>query len=318
MYILRLIFAPRYFALLLSFCLFLAVGAFILVHREWADALGVPLVLFGGLSLLGVHDLLQTDHSILRNYPIAAHLRFVLEEIRPEIRQYFFESETDGSPFSRDRRALVYQRAKMQLDKRPFGTQLNVYAEGYEWLGHSLAPRPVTKEPFRILVGGPQCAKPYSLSVLNISAMSFGALSSAAIRALNLGARKGGFAHDTGEGGFSPYHAENGGDIIWEIGSGYFGCRNNDGSFCAGEIQGRRDQSADQDGRDQTEPGRQTRARRRLAGRQGDRRNRRHSRRARGPRLHFSGKPQRLFDAARDDGFYHDAARIVGRQTDRI
>ncbi len=233
MYILRLIFAPRYFALLLSFCLFLAVGAFILVHREWADALGVPLVLFGGLSLLGVHDLLQTDHSILRNYPIAAHLRFVLEEIRPEIRQYFFESETDGSPFSRDRRALVYQRAKMQLDKRPFGTQLNVYAEGYEWLGHSLAPRPVTKEPFRILVGGPQCAKPYSLSVLNISAMSFGALSSAAIRALNLGARKGGFAHDTGEGGFSPYHAENGGDIIWEIGSGYFGCRNNDGSFCA-------------------------------------------------------------------------------------
>ena len=180
---------------------------------------------------LGIRDLLQTHHSILRNYPIAAHLRFLLEEIRPEIRQYFFESEKDGLPFPRDRRAVVYQRAKLALDKRPFGTQFDIYAPGYEWLQHSIAPRPVAAEPFRISVGGPDCARPYSISVLNISAMSFGSLSANAIRALNAGAKKGGFAHDTGEGGFSPYHRENGGDIIWEIGSGYFGCRNPDGSF---------------------------------------------------------------------------------------
>ncbi len=158
-------------------------------------------------------------------------MRFILEEFRPEMRQYFFESETDGAPFSRDRRALVYQRAKMQLDKRPFGTQLPVYSDGFEWMLHSLAPRPHAKEPYRVTIGGPACTQPYSASVLNISAMSFGALSANAIRALNGGAKIGGFAHDTGEGGFSPYHAEKGGDIIWEIGSGYFGCRTLDGVF---------------------------------------------------------------------------------------
>ena len=189
------------------------------------------LLLFGALTLLGLRDLMQSRHAVLRNYPIAAHLRFLLEEIRPEIRQYFFESEKDGLPFSRDQRAIVYQRAKMALDKRPFGTQLDVYAPGYEWLCHSIAPKPVAKEPARVLVGGPDCAMPYSLSVFNISAMSFVSLSANAIRALNKGAKKGGFAHDTGEGGFSPYHRENGGDIIWEVGSGYFGCRNADGSF---------------------------------------------------------------------------------------
>jgi glutamate synthase domain-containing protein 2 len=166
----------------------------------------------------------------LRNYPISAHLRFLLEQIRPEMRQYFFESEKDGMPFSRDKRAVIYQRAKMALDKRPFGTQYDVYSDGYEWLRHSIAPKPIATVPFRLEVGGPGCAKPYTASVFNISAMSFGALSPNAIRALNGGARRGGFAHDTGEGGFSPYHRENGGDIIWEIGSGYFGCRNPDGS----------------------------------------------------------------------------------------
>jgi glutamate synthase domain-containing protein 2 len=149
------------------------------------------------------------------------------------MRQYFFEDEKDGMPFSRDKRAVVYQRAKMALDKRPFGTQYDVYSDGYEWLRHSIAPKPVATEPFRIAVGGPDCAKPYAASVFNISAMSFGALSPNAVRALNGGAKKGGFAHDTGEGGFSPYHREHGGDIVWEIGSGYFGCRNPDGSFCA-------------------------------------------------------------------------------------
>lgn len=183
------------------------------------------------LVLLGTHDVLQTRHSLLRNYPIVGHIRFLLEEIRPEIRQYFAESDTDGQPFSRSERTLAYERAKLTLDKFPFGTELDVNAESFEWLNHSIAPKPVVGEPFRIVVGGPDCLQPYSISVLNISAMSFGALGSNSILALNLGARLGGFAHDTGEGGFSRYHREHGGDIIWEIGSGYFGCRHPDGSF---------------------------------------------------------------------------------------
>ncbi|HJY18832.1 MAG TPA: FMN-binding glutamate synthase family protein, partial [Xanthobacteraceae bacterium] len=193
----------------------------------------IPLVVFLSLAVIGTVDVLQKRHAVLRNYPLSAHIRFILEEIRPEIRQYFLESEKDGTPFSRDKRALVYQRAKQALDKRPFGTQNDVYASGFEWLDHSIAPKPVVKEPFRILIGGPDCAKPYSASIFNISAMSFGALSRNAILALNGGAKKGNFAHDTGEGGYSPYHRENGGDVIWEIGSGYFSCRNADGSFCA-------------------------------------------------------------------------------------
>jgi hypothetical protein len=168
---------------------------------------------------------------VLRNYPIAAHLRFLLEAIRPEMRQYFFEDEKHGMPFGRDKRAIIYQRAKMQLDKRPFGTTYDVYADGFEWMNHSLAPKPLAASDFRLRIGGPDCAHPYAASVFNISAMSFGALSPNAIRALNEGARKGGFAHDTGEGGFSPYHRSGGGDIIWELGSGYFGARNADGTF---------------------------------------------------------------------------------------
>jgi glutamate synthase domain-containing protein 2 len=190
----------------------------------------VPFAVAAVLVLVGIWDLAQEHHSILRNYPISAHMRFIFEAIRPELRQYLFEGDKDGTPFSRDRRAVVYQRAKMQLDVRPFGTQYDVYAIGYEWMHHSIAPR-VAKEPFRIMVGDRDCKKPYSASVFNISAMSFGALSANAIRALNGGARLGGFAHDTGEGGYSPYHRENGGDIIWEVGSGYFGCRNPDGTF---------------------------------------------------------------------------------------
>ena len=186
----------------------------------------VPTFVVGGL-----HDLFQKSHAVLRNYPISAHLRFLLEEIRPEMRQYFFESEKDGRPFSRDMRAVIYQRAKMVLDKRPFGTQEEVYGEGFEWMHHSVQPKPLADSHFRVTIGGPDCTKRYSASVFNISAMSFGALSANAIRALNAGAKKGNFAHDTGEGGYSPYHRENGGDIIWEIGSGYFGCRNPDGSF---------------------------------------------------------------------------------------
>jgi glutamate synthase domain-containing protein 2 len=225
-------FSPRF--IILTICCVvtvLLIGIGIHDHKV-IDIVIIPILIFGGLSLLGFRDLLQQNHAVLRNYPISAHIRFLLEEIRPEMRQYFFESEKDGMPFSRDTRSLIYQRAKMVLDKRPFGTQENIYLEGYEWMHHSMAPRPHAEEKFRITIGGPDCAKPYSASVFNISAMSFGALSPNAVRALNAGAKKGGFAHDTGEGGVSPYHRENGGDIIWEIGSGYFGCRNRaDGTF---------------------------------------------------------------------------------------
>jgi len=228
---LMLPFSPRF--IVLTICAVVAallLGLGIFDHKLF-DVVLIPLLIFGALTLLGIRDLTQKNHAILRNYPISAHMRFLLEEIRPEMRQYFFESEKDGMPFSRDIRALVYQRAKMVLDKRPFGTQEDVYREGYEWMHHSVAPKVKSDEKFRITVGGPDCKRPYSASVFNISAMSFGALSPNAVRALNAGAKKGGFAHDTGEGGVSPYHREMGGDIIWEIGSGYFGCRHRDGTF---------------------------------------------------------------------------------------
>jgi glutamate synthase domain-containing protein 2 len=191
----------------------------------------LPLLLFGGLTALGIRDIRQTKRAILRNYPISGHARYLMEEIRPKIRQYFFEGEKDGRPFPRDKRSLVYQRAKGQLDKRPFGTEFDVYDPSYEWMSHSMAPTHPDNSNFRTLIGGPDCTQRYDASVLNISAMSFGSLSANAIRALNKGAKMGGFAHDTGEGGVSPYHREHGGDIIWEIGSGYFGCRNEQGNF---------------------------------------------------------------------------------------
>ena len=184
------------------------------------------------LALLGLYDVTQRRHAILRNYPIVANMRFVLESIRPELRQYFFEGDKDGAPFPRDKRAIVYQRAKKQLDKRPFGTMYDVYAPQYEWLHHSIAPKPPTPlADMRVTVGsGPRA---YSASLLNISAMSYGALSGNAIRALNQGAREGGFFHDTGEGGVSPHHREFGGDLVWELGSGYFGARTASGGFDA-------------------------------------------------------------------------------------
>ena len=185
------------------------------------------------LSAVGVRDLLQTRHAILRNYPVIGHLRFLFEFIRPEIRQYFIESDREPIPFSRQQRALVYQRAKGVSDKRPFGTQLDVHGEGYEWINHSLAPTTIASHDFRVRIGdgGTSCTQPYSASLFNISAMSFGALSANAILALNAGAKKGGFAHDTGEGSISVHHRAHGGDLIWEIGSGYFGCRDAQGRF---------------------------------------------------------------------------------------
>ncbi|MCB4362306.1 FMN-binding glutamate synthase family protein [Hydrogenophaga taeniospiralis] len=188
-------------------------------------------VLSTGLSVLGFWDLRQTKSSVLRNYPVIGHFRFMLEKIRPEIRQYFLESDTEATPFSRSQRSLAYARAKGETDKRPFGTQRDMRAVGHEWLNHSLAPTALDSHDFRVTIGGPACTQPYAASVFNISAMSFGALSANAIQALNAGAKRGGFAHDTGEGSISAWHRLNGGDLIWEIGSGYFGCRGDDGLF---------------------------------------------------------------------------------------
>ncbi len=182
------------------------------------------------LVATGIRDCLQTRRAVLRNYPLIGHLRFLLEFVRPEIRQYFIESDNEALPFSRTQRSLVYQRAKGEPDQRPFGTQFDVQAAGYEWINHSLMPSRIASHDFRVVIGSGR-AQPYAASVFNISAMSFGALSGNAIRALNAGARRGNFAHDTGEGSISVHHRANGGDLIWEIGSGYFGCRNPDGSF---------------------------------------------------------------------------------------
>lgn len=190
-----------------------------------------------GFVLLGVRDRFQHKHAILRNYPIIGHLRFVFEEFRPEIRQYFIESDTDELPFSREQRALVYQRAKKEDDTRAFGTISNLYEGGSEWMTQSIGSMRLPNHDFRIVIGGKDCLQPYSASVFNISAMSFGALSANAVRALNQGAEMGNFYHDTGEGSLSPYHLESKGDIVWEIGSGYFGCRTADGRFNPREFQ---------------------------------------------------------------------------------
>jgi len=192
----------------------------------------LPVLVFAYLVGTGFHDLLQTKRAVLRNYPVIGHMRFLLEFIRPEIRQYFIESDNEATPFSRAQRSLVYQRAKGDSDKRPFGTQLDTHATGHEWMTHSVAPSTLDSHDFRIVIG-PHTAQPYSASVFNISAMSFGALSANAISALNAGAKRGGFAHDTGEGSISAHHRKHGGDLIWEVASGYFGCRNEDGTFNA-------------------------------------------------------------------------------------
>lgn len=185
----------------------------------------------GPLFLLGIYDMFQTKHSIRRLYPVLGHFRYILESVRPEIQQYFVESNTDGSPISREFRSLIYQRAKGARDTRPFGTIFDVNRPGYEWLNHSLQPKHHSDLDPRVKFGGPDCSKPYMASPLNISAMSYGALSKNAIMALNKGAKIGGFSHNTGEGSMSPYHLEHGGDIVWQIGTGYFGCRDDDGNF---------------------------------------------------------------------------------------
>ncbi len=201
--------------------------------------IGLATPFWGGLlfgigllaSVVGLYDLSQNSRAVLKNYPLIARIRFLLEGIRPEIRQYFLESDHDEVPYSREQRALIYQRAKGMEGLRPFGTLLNVHQIGHEWINHSMVPSHLDDSDFRIAIGGQHCQKPYQSSVVNISGMSYGALSPNAIRALNKGARNGGFAHTTGEGSISRFHQEHGGDLIWQIGSGYFGCRDEAGAF---------------------------------------------------------------------------------------
>ena len=224
--------SPRAAFWVISIVLLSLIGALALV---WPPMLMTYIVL-GPLFILGVIDQVQRKHAIRRNFPLIGHGRYLLEAIRPEINQYFIESNTDGKPFDREQRSVVYQRAKGVNDTTPFGTQLDVYEPGYEWIDHSLRARPPSHEAPRVHFGGSRCTKPYAASLLNISAMSYGSLSSRAVLALNGGAKRGGFAHNTGEGGLSPYHLEPGGDVIWQIGTGYFGCRSADGKFSEQEF----------------------------------------------------------------------------------
>ena len=201
----------------------------LLIGWAWTPALWL-LVPFGLVFGLGVLDSIQENHAVRRNFPVIGHFRYLLEMIRPEINQYFIESNTDGTPFNREQRSVVYQRAKRQLDTLPFGTQDNLYRIGYEWIDHSLTAHHPTGDPPRIRIGCSDCGQPYDAALLNISAMSYGSLSAAAIQALNLGAKEGGFYHNTGEGGVTTHHRQ-GGDLVWQIGTGYFGCRTKDGRF---------------------------------------------------------------------------------------
>ncbi|MEU5366520.1 FMN-binding glutamate synthase family protein [Streptomyces sp. NPDC005925] len=209
-----------------------ALAAAVVISPAWWFA-ALPLTF---VSALGVRDLVQRRHSVLRNYPVLGHARFLMERIRPELQQYFIERNYDGRPFDRDVRSIVYERAKGLDAEEPYGTERDVYQPGHEFLVPSMAPCPVPKNPPRVRIGGPDCRRPYDMALLNVSAMSFGSLSANAILALNGGAAAGGFAHDTGEGGLSEHHLRPGGDLVWEIGTGYFGCRTGEGDFDAAEF----------------------------------------------------------------------------------
>ncbi len=216
---------------------FFVLGALIVLGAltVMAAVIGGPgwwalLALIVLLGAVGAYDLVQKKHSILRNYPVLGHMRFLLESIRPELQQYFIERNFDGRPYDRDTRTTIYTRAKGENEEQPFGTERDVNEIGYEYLVHSTKPVDVAKEQPRVRIGGPDCTRPYDMALLNVSAMSFGALSANALTALNAGAARGGFAHDTGEGGISRYHRQ-GGDLVWELGSGYFGARTKEGGF---------------------------------------------------------------------------------------
>jgi glutamate synthase domain-containing protein 2 len=219
--------AKRFLVFAVGSVLLIGVTGYFFHWVWWLLLVVMPLI------IMGIVDMLQTRHAIMRNYPIFGRMRYWMEDLRPKIYQYFVESDTDGSPVNRIDRSTIYQRAKRELDTQPFGTQFNVYAEGYEWMAHSIQPQDfekMEKDP-RVIIGGSECTQPYAASILNVSAMSYGSLSANAVEALNGGARLGNFAHNTGEGGISPHHLNQGGDIIWQIGTGYFGCRNEQGNF---------------------------------------------------------------------------------------
>ena len=210
-------------AIIISACIFALAHFF---GNSWLFA----FIAIGPLILVGTHDMIQNKHTIKKNFPVIGNFRYMLESISPEIQQYFVERRTDGAPINKNKRAIIYQRAKNIGATHPFGTEMDVYAEGYEFITHSLYPKPAPEVPPRVIIGEQQCSQPYSASLYNIAAMSFGSLSDRAIMALNKGAKKGDFFHNTGEGGVSPYHLQ-GGDLVWQIGTGYFGCRNPDGTF---------------------------------------------------------------------------------------
>ncbi len=193
----------------------------------------LTMIVVGPLILIGIYDMIQIKHAIQRNFPLVGHIRYILEKFRPEIMQYFIESDIEGRPINREFRNIIYRRAKLVNDTTPFGTQSDVYEVGYEWMDHSMYAKTRSKneELPRILIGGPDCSKPYSASMLNTSAMSFGSLSKNAVMSLNKGAKIGNYSLNTGEGSISPYHLKYGGDLIWQIGTGYFGCRDKEGNF---------------------------------------------------------------------------------------
>jgi glutamate synthase domain-containing protein 2 len=219
----------KYFILVAA----LSVSLVGLLSLFWPALLWLLIIILP-VTLMGICDMRQTKHALRRNFPVVSHLRWITENIRPYLRQYLFESETDGVPINRMFRSVIYQRAKGVLDTTPYGTKVDALRVGYEWIGHSLAACHSHRATSncRVTIGGSDCRQPYSASIFNISAMSFGALSNNAIRALNKGAKLGGFAHNTGEGSVSPYHLRHGGDLIWQIGTAYFGCRDQQGHFC--------------------------------------------------------------------------------------
>ena len=213
------------------FICIVVAGVFLWLAIWLYGAFYIGFGVFAYLSLQGAFDVLQTRRSVARNWPIVGRLRYIAEELGQPMHQYFVESNTDGRPFSRDQRSLVYRRARNISGVKAFGTELNPYAGGYEWVSHSIAPKPLPDGHFRLGIGGDDCKHPYTASLLNISGMSFGALSGAAVEAMNRGAKKGGFFQNTGEGGVSSHHLRHGGDLCWQIGTGYFGCRTADGRF---------------------------------------------------------------------------------------
>lgn len=217
------------------YSLVVSTFALVLVALRW-PAFWYAFIALGPILVLALYDMIQRRHTILRNYPVIGHVRYLLEDARHHIRQYLIQGDQEGDPFTRPQRSVVYQRAKLESDVQPFGTLLDVYQPGYEWFQHSVMPQPYIETERRVAIGGPGCSKTYEASRLNISAMSFGSLSTKALEALNGGAKRGGFYHNTGEGGLSEHHLSPGGDLVWQIGTGYFGCRTSDGAFDADQF----------------------------------------------------------------------------------